>query len=158
MTSRLMIVAMVGVLAGAGCASAGTPADAASEILRVDAEWSRAAQSRDLDRILSFWAEDAIVYPPGAPALVGKAAIREYVAKSLQISGFAISWKTEHAVVSKSGDMAYATGTNRVTFPGPDGKPITVEGKAVTVWRKQTDGSWKCVIDIWNDLAPPPGN
>jgi uncharacterized protein (TIGR02246 family) len=149
---------MMGVLAGMGCASANAPADAASEILRVDSEWSRASQSRDLDRILSYWAEDAIVYPPGAPALVGKAAIREYVAKSLEIPGFAISWKTDHAVVSKSGDMAYGTGTNRVTFPGPDGKPITVDGKAVTVWRKQTDGSWKCVIDIWNDLSAPKGN
>ena len=51
--------------------------------------------------------------------------------------------------------MAYATGTNRVAFTGPDGKPVVVEGKAVTVWRRQGDG-WKCVIDIWNDAAPAP--
>jgi uncharacterized protein (TIGR02246 family) len=155
MTRSLAGVALMGVLAGMGCASANAPADAASEVLRVDAEWSQAAQARDLDRILSYWAQDAIVYPPGAPALVGKAAIREYVAKSLQTPGFAISWKSDRAVVSKSGDMAYATGRNRVTFLGPDGKSVTVDGKAVTVWRKQTDGSWKCVIDIWNDLSTP---
>jgi uncharacterized protein (TIGR02246 family) len=155
MTRSLAGVALMGVLAGMGCASANAPADAASEILRVDAEWSQAAQARDLDRIVSYWAEDAIVYPPGAPALVGKAAIREYVAKSLQTPDFAISRKSDRAVVSKSGDMAYATGRNRVTFLGPDGKSVTVDGKAVTVWRKQTDGSWKCVIDIWNDLSTP---
>lgn len=159
MPRRLMVVALIGVLAGAACAPAGAgSAHAAAEIRTLDAEWSEAAQARDLERILSFWSEDAIVYPPGSAALVGKPAIREYVEKSFQIPGFGISWKTDQVVVAASGDLAYGTGTNRVTFHGPDGKPTTVEGKTVTVWRKQKDGSWKCAIDIWNDLAPPPAN
>jgi uncharacterized protein (TIGR02246 family) len=149
-------VAIAGVFGAFGCASTSPAGDAAAEILKIDAEWSRAAQSRDLERIVSYWAEDAVVYPPGAPALVGKPAIREYVGKSLQIPGFSISWKTDQVVVSKSGDLAYGAGTNRVTFAGPDGKTTTVEGKAVTLWRREKDGSWKCVVDIWNDLAPPP--
>ena len=30
------------------------------------------------------------------------------------------------------------------------GELNTQYGKAVTVWRKQVDGAWKCVIDTWN--------
>ena len=125
-----------------------------AEILRTDAEWAKVAESGDLERILSYWSDDAVVFPPGIPSLVGKEAIRGYVAQSLQTPGFRISWKTSDVTVAASGDLAYGVGTNRVSFTGPDGKAVTIEGKAVTVWRKDAAG-WKCVVDIWNDLPAP---
>lgn len=142
-------------LACAGCASTSSPGDVQSEILKLDAEWSRAAEARDVERALSYWSDDAVVFPPGSPAVAGKPAIREFVTKSLQTPGFSISWKTATVTVSQGGDMAYTTGTNRVTFDAPDGKRVAVNGKAVEVWRRQKDGQWKCVIDIWNDVSPP---
>jgi uncharacterized protein (TIGR02246 family) len=145
------LVAVAMLLAYIGCASAGSPTDVQSQILQIDAEWSGAAQGRDVDRVVSFWADDAIVFPPGSPPLKGKPAIREFVAKSYQTPGFSISWKTTNVAVSRSGDLAYARGTNRVSFTGLDGRQVTVEGKAVTVWRREKEGIWKCVIDIWND-------
>ena len=145
---------VAGLLACMGCATAGNTKDAASQILRLDAEWSQAAQGRDVDRVVWFWADDAIVFPPGGPPVVGRPSIREFVVKSFRIPGFRISWNTTNVAVSRSGDLAYATGTNRVTFDGPDGRPVTVDGKAVTVWRREKDGTWKCVIDIWNDVSP----
>ena len=151
MNRALSLVAPAILLGSMGCASAGSRTDVQSQILRIDAEWSGAAKGRDVDRVVSFWADDAVVFPPGSPALKGKPAIREFVARSFQTPGFNISWKTTDVAVAGSGDLAYATGTNRVSFTGPDGKPVTVEGKAVTVWRREKEGIWKCVIDIWND-------
>ena len=150
--NRIAVPMVAVLLACAGCASAGKQPDVASRIRQLDVDWSRAAQDRDVERVLSFWADDAIVFPPGSPAVAGKAAIREFVSKSFQTPGFNISWKTTTVAVSSGGDLAYATGTNRVTFNAPDGKQVTVEGKAVTVWRREKDGAWKCVIDIWNDV------
>jgi ketosteroid isomerase-like protein len=122
-----------------------------AEILRVDKEWAAAAASgTDLELALSFWSDDAAVFPPGAPAVVGKAAIREYVSGSFRMPGFSVWWETTDVTASPSGDLAYAVGRNRFTFPGPEGRPVTVHGKVVTVWRKDPTG-WKCVIDIWND-------
>jgi ketosteroid isomerase-like protein len=125
--------------------------DEKTKILRLDAEWARTAESGDLERIVSYWSDDAMVFPPGSPALVGKAAIGEYVAQSLRTPGFRITWKTKDVTVAESGDLAYGIGTNQVSFTGPDGRPVTIDGKAVTVWRKDAAGSWKCVVDIWND-------
>jgi ketosteroid isomerase-like protein len=49
-----------------------------AELLRRDAEWAAAAsEGRDVERILSFWTEDAVVLPPGLPAVAGKAALRQ---------------------------------------------------------------------------------
>jgi hypothetical protein len=97
----LAAAAMAGVLGCIGCAWAGNPADAQSQILRLDTEWSQAAQA---------------------------------------------------LVVSRSGDLAYGTGTNRVTLTGADGKQVAIEG-VVTVWRRGKEGEWKCVVDIWNDTV-----
>jgi uncharacterized protein (TIGR02246 family) len=143
------------LLASVSCASASRPDDVRVRILRLDAEWSEAAQTRDVDRVVSYWADDATVLPPGGPAIVGRAGIREFVARSFENPSFRISWKTNDVVVSEGGDFAYGMGTNKVSFTAPDGTPVTVDGKAVTIWRREPDGSWKCVVDIWND-APAP--
>src|SRR5207249_2820682 len=114
--------------------------------------WANAAsEGRDVDRIVSFWADDAKVFPPGMPVIVGKNAIRQFVRNSLATPGFTIGWDTTEVVVSSDGSLAYATGTNQTTINDPQGKRITVHGKAVTVWRKEQSGTWKCIIDIWND-------
>ena len=124
------------------------------ELRRRDAEWAGLATAgEDLERILSFWTDDAVVIPPGMPTLEGKDAIRRYVEESLAIPGFSITWETNHFEVADSEDLAYGVGTNRVTVPGEEGALVTIEGRGVTTWRKE-DGEWRCVVDIWND-APP---
>jgi ketosteroid isomerase-like protein len=35
-------------------------------------------------------------------------------------------------------------------MPDSAGKPQTEDGRYVTVWRRESDGEWRCVIDIWN--------
>ena len=121
-------------------------------ILEIDKRWAAAAkEGRDIDFIVSFWADDATVFPPGMPAMVGKEAIRQFVQQSFAMPGFSIQWETSQVVVSSDGSMAYGTGTNQTTFNDPEGKKIKVSGKAVTVWRKDPSGVWKCVIDMWNE-------
>lgn len=104
-----------------------------------DAEWAAAAAAgEDVDRIVSFWSEDAIVIPPAVPAIMGKDAVREYVAGSLAIPGFSITWETTQFEVAEEGDLAYGVGRNRVTFPSEDGELRTVEGRGVTSGERRT--------------------
>jgi ketosteroid isomerase-like protein len=52
--------------------------------LRRDAEWANAAAAgKDVEKIVSYWSDDALVIEPGQPVYEGKAAIRAYVAGSL---------------------------------------------------------------------------
>jgi ketosteroid isomerase-like protein len=124
-------------------------------LLKRDAEWAIAAsEGRDLERVLSYWTDDAIVMPPGLPAVIGKAALREYVQASMKIPGFRITWTSTDVTFSPEGNFAYMLGTNMVEMNGPDGTPVGRDGRAVTIWRKEADGEWRCAVDIWN--APPP--
>jgi uncharacterized protein (TIGR02246 family) len=120
-------------------------------ILAQDKKWVEAAQGKDIELIASFWSDDAVVYAPGLPPVVGKDAIREFVRHSQTVPGFSIRWNTIDVQLSDDGTLAYATGTNQTTYNDPDGKLVTVNGKTITVWRKDSSRIWRCVVDIWND-------
>jgi uncharacterized protein (TIGR02246 family) len=145
----MIAMAMMALLAGPAGASVDVAAERAA-LSRADKAWSEAAMAKDVEKVLSYWTDDATVYPPGQPPVTGKDALRRYVTDGFAIPGFSIRWETTAFEVSASGDMAYGTGTNVVTMNDAQGKLMTERGRSVTVWRKGADGRWRCVADIWN--------
>ena len=138
-------------LLNSGCVSIPSSVDSRQELLRADRSWAAVtSEGKDVERIVSFWSDDATITPAGAPVVSGKAAIRNFVQQSLATPGFHIGWRPEQASVSTDGTMGYTTGENTTTFPSADGKLMTVVGRYVTVWRRDMSGAWKCVADIWN--------
>jgi ketosteroid isomerase-like protein len=124
-------------------------------LMTLSREWSAKVATAPLDEWIDFWAEDAVIMPPGLPPVRGKAAIRQYVEAAGQLPGFQIRWEPESVVVSESGDLAYMIERNVTTVNDSEGNPVTTHGKVVTVWRRGADGSWLNVVDMWNE-APPP--
>ena len=121
------------------------------DLIRTDQAWSAAAsEGQDVEKVVGFWSDDANIVPAGAPIISGKAAIRDFVTQSFATPGFHISWKTLDAAVSQDGTMGYTTGESTITAPGPDGKLVTEMGRGIAVWRRDSNGSWKCVYDTWN--------
>ena len=132
--------------------SRGDPGSEANDLLKRDAEWAAlAAEGQDIDRIVSYWSDDAIVFAPDIPPIIGKVALREYVKNSLEIPGFKISWESSDVRFSPDLKLAYMLGENTVSMNGPNGTPITTKGRAVTIWRREPDGEWRCAVDIWNE-------
>jgi len=142
------------VLSTLGCSHVDVAAER-DAILATDKPWQEAIAAKDVDRTVSFWADDAVVLPPGQSSLAGKDAIRGFVTEAFKMPGFGLRWETTSVDVAPRGDLAYALARTTTTVSGPDGKPLSLRGKAATVWRKGPDGRWRCVVDIWNDEAPP---
>jgi len=126
------------------------------KIMQLSKEWSQSIATKDVDKIVGYWAEDAFVMQEGQPPLKGKQAIRQMVEESFKIPGFSISWQPQSVEVSDNGDMAYVIENAQVSFTDSMGKAITIHNKAVTIWRKQADGLWKNVVDI--STADPSQN
>src|SRR5215471_2723009 len=108
------------MLSALGCAHVDVAADR-DAILATDRPWQEAIAAKDVDRALSFWADDAVVLAPGQPKLVGKDAIRRFVTESFKIPGFGIRWETTSVQVSPQGELAYAFANTTTTFNGPGG-------------------------------------
>ena len=125
------------------------------KLMQLSRDWSELVKTGDLDLILEGWADNAVMMAPNIPSLIGKNAIKAYVEEGLKIPGYSIRWEPLEVHVSDCGDMAYMIERNEIIVNDSLGSPVLSYNKTVTVWRKQTDGSWKNVIDMWN--ADPTG-
>src|SRR5947207_3660001 len=147
-----------GCIALLSFAFAGTAAAADTKIeqaLRdLDAKWSAAAGAKDVDKTVSYYSEDAAVMPPNAPSAKTRETIRSAWKEMLTTPGAAIRWKATKVEVAKAADLAYVSGTYEEAMTDASGKSVKDHGKYVEVWKKQADGTWKVVADIWNSDLP----
>ena len=141
---------IVTILAGAlSCQSEKVDQKAEGEkLMQASRDWSKAASARDVEKTLTYWADDATVISAGEPELKGKKAIREMVEGSITDPNFNISWEPISAEISASGDMGYLLENSKITMKDSTGATNIQNFKTVTIWKKQQDGSWKNVVDI----------
>ena len=156
--SFLFVVPLLAISAACQRAATTTIADTRSAdeatLRKLDAEWSKAAGAMDLDKTASYYSDDALVLPPNMPTIQGKQGARAMWQGMFSVPGFGGGWKAAKVEVARSGDLAYVTGTYELSESGPTGKPKTDKGKYLEVWKKQADGNWKCIVDMFNsDLA-----
>src|SRR5438132_6679781 len=130
------------------------PADtrAADEaaVRAASAEWAKVAAAKDLEKTLSYYAEDASMFPPNAPVVTGADARRKMWTALLAPAELVFSNAATKVEVARSSDLAYETGTFEESFKDAQGNPVKVVGKYVVVWKKQPGGQWKAIIDIFN--------
>ena len=129
-------------------------ADAADAINATWREYEASILAGDPERWIALWAEDGVQLPPGAYPNVGKETILAGITEDLttyEYSEFAIS----NEDVEVDGDLAFARGSYAVTFaPKSGGDSMNVNGKYMTIFRHQPDGSWKIYRDIFNSNVP----
>src|SRR5262249_30205839 len=151
----LLGFALIGTAACEEHQRAGLAADL--EALRSrDAALTKAVADKDLERILEFYADDASILPMEEPIASGKQAIRREWSHILRIPGFRNAATATEVQVSRARDLGYTRGTYATTFDLADGTTATEQGKWVSVWKKQADGSWRVAVEIYNTDAPPP--
>jgi uncharacterized protein (TIGR02246 family) len=110
------------------------------------------------EAMLAMYADDAISLPSYEPMIKGKDALMKSHMKSKE-AGFKMNSMTLNTMdVWSSGDMAYEIGTYTIDMSMPGMGEIKDNGKYVTIWQKQSDGSWKVKADTWNTDNNPWAN
>ena len=113
-------------------------------------EWAKAAAAKDLDKTLSYYADEASMFPPNMPIATGPEARRETWQGLLSPPDLVFSNAATKVEAARSGDLAYEIGIFEESFKDAAGNPVRVVGKYVVVWKKQPGGQWKAVVDIFN--------
>lgn len=123
--------------------------DATTAIRALSEAFVRHFNAADADQLVrAFYAEDARLLPPDHPTIAGAPQIREALQGFLEAGMGGLTIETYDVEVANSGDLAYGIGTFSLARPAPD------RGKFLEVYRKQADGSWRCVADMFgSDLA-----
>ena len=155
MLAALFVMISVGACSNSDTKTQAQPPDtrAADEaaIRAAVIEWSKAAQAKDVDKAVSFYADDGMQFHDKGPLAKGKAEIRAGWEQLEAEPGASLSYALTGVEVARSGDLAYEYGTYDFASKDKKGKTIDVKGKYVTVWKKQADGSWKVAADISNE-------
>jgi len=119
--------------------------------------YAEGCNTGDFDFWISLWADHGVQMPPDAPARIGKGQIREGMKPVFDQMNLDIAIASiEDAKVY--GDLGLTRCGYRLdATPKAGGETIQVmrDGKALTLYERQSDGSWRIVYDCFNSNVPP---
>lgn len=121
--------------------------ESADKLRQLEGEFMKATAEHGSQGYLSYYADDAVELPNGAPLLQGKANIAKTMG-FLDQKDNQLTWTPVGADISASGELGYTYGTFEFRSKDKDGKPVVDHGKYTSIWKKQKSGSWKVVLDM----------
>ena len=120
-------------------------------------QYATGLNTGDFNLWISLWADEGVQMPPDAPVRVGKEKIREEMKPAFD----QMNLKGEITSIEEArvyGDFGltrceyWIKGTPKV---GGETVDVMKSGKALTLYERQSDGSWKIVYDCFNSNVPP---
>ena len=147
---RLLAIIPLGLALIIASCNQSTPPGNPKLLEDMSVAWDEALNTRDLETLTMFYANDARIMPPNGKMLRGADGVRETFGAMMDAG---LKGKTSIVEVSMSGGLAHKIGTYQVT----DGDTVVDTGKFIETWRRGDDGKWRITNDIWNsDLPPAP--
>jgi len=95
---------------------------------------------------IQFIDSNAVLLRKNYMPIIGAGTI-DYLIQQNDTS-YTINWQSQNAVVSKSADMGYTFGVYAVH---PKNIDTVLYGTYVNIWKKDTQGIWKIVLDTGNE-------
>jgi uncharacterized protein (TIGR02246 family) len=118
-------------------------------IRQIEATFVERGNAGDADGVMGCCTDDVMLMPPGAPAVAGADAVREWLAGLYE--QFAVNLTTVIEDLVVEGGLAYqSTSFTWTLTPKGGGESVSESGKAVVIYKRGPDGTWRLAIDIWN--------
>jgi ketosteroid isomerase-like protein len=154
----LVLFASLALFSGVYADSENSTVSADNELLQADLAWSKTVGVENKDAFFGSMLSDVALLAPHQPIAEGIKAVSTAFKGMFGLPGFGLTWQPTSAELSGSGNIGYTIGTYELKFDGPDGKQVVDNGKYMTVWKKQADGTWKVAVDMFNTNMPLPSN
>src|SRR5437870_3057925 len=94
---------------------------AVAAIMKNDVDWSKVSEAKSADGWLAFYADDAMMMPPGGALCKDKASRETSIKGMFATPGMSLKFQTTKAEVSHSGDLGYAVGVYQWVSKDPKG-------------------------------------
>jgi len=123
----------------------------------VMSQYATGCNTGDFDFWMSLWADDGIQMPPDTPVRIGKNQIKDGMKPAFDQMNLDIAINSiEDAKVYGDLGLTVCKYTLKMT-PKAGGETIDAmpDGKALTLYKRQPDGSWKIAYDCFNSSVPP---
>jgi uncharacterized protein (TIGR02246 family) len=151
MAIALMAVSMVSAQAkdqtAAPSESEKALAEVRSAIDKGNAQWSEGWAKGDAAMVAAIFADDGVQLAGNGKIFKGQQQIRERQKVAMQGADPGVKVTVTTTTVWLDGDTAYETGKYKYEYK-EKGKPGVDEGRYVTIWKRQKDGSWKLAMDM----------
>jgi len=153
--ANFMLTALALFLAMAGCRTSphqtaeAEAARFAEELKEADRQFAKevaAASATDRGRVWAAWFS-----PEGRQLLPGKLvegrpSITDLMGPAFASGAFMLTWEPDLASASAAGDMGWTSGRYE-SRGGTDSGAAVQTGRYLTIWERQTDGTWKIALD-----------
>ena len=117
--------------------------------------WIQDLRTKQLEPILKFYAPDAVFLQPNGDRVSGSAALRTLFQTIM--STFTSDLALHSQNLETSGDLAYDSGDFQETLTTiASGAKITSKGSYIIIYKRQPNGRWQIVQQVWTG-TPPPG-
>jgi ketosteroid isomerase-like protein len=117
-------------------------------IMQADKNWL--AVSKNATAFVAATDPSFKFFPPNAPLIESRAEIEKFWRSLVETPGLSVVWAPKGAEVAKGGDLGYSFGAYSLKTGVGTSDPKESLGKYVTIMRKQANGSWAPVVDIFN--------
>ncbi|GEM_PF-574929 len=137
-------------------ATAQSQADVKQKIEKMNKEMAQAMIAGDHEKNLQYYTDNVVSLPSYEKMLQGKDAIRKSMEEMEKSDWKVKDFNFETVSVEQNGNMVTEIGKYRMEMNKKGSTEMMKdEGKYVTLWEKQPDGSYKIKTEIWNsDLNP----
>ncbi|HEV2304786.1 MAG TPA: SgcJ/EcaC family oxidoreductase [Candidatus Acidoferrales bacterium] len=121
------------------------------QVARLRQMWADAFNQQDAEELVSFYAEDAVMLPPNAPAAIGSAAIRELVKRMFSAGVYDL--RITQKQVEYTGPLAVEIATYTLKIHTGQNGVRNESGRLVTTWRRAANGEFQITISVWSASA-----
>jgi ketosteroid isomerase-like protein len=146
----LLLFPLASIWAGGGSEAA----DIAAVTTVLD-DYGKYLLADDIRAWADLHAEDIVKMPPDSRSIIGREDLYQRNSAGVGKQKF-ISWNLTIEELEILGDRAYTWGYYSFDLEIiATGDVIPVEGKFLTIYRKESNGSWVMTHDCFNSIAPP---
>jgi ketosteroid isomerase-like protein len=119
------------------------------EIINADMAFSNMSRQVGMKKaFIEYMSNDGVLLRPDHLPIIGADAI-DFLSQ-VNDTAYTLSWKPLKGEISKSGDFGYTYGVYELTATD-----TVIKGTYVNIWKKQSDGAWKFILDSGNQGTTP---